>query len=119
MAELPDGGVAVTVTVYGAELVVAVVAMVKTDVTAAVPVTETDAGAALHVGRLTAPDGPVTAQVSATAPVNPPAGVTVRVDVALLPAATLAGLAAVAVRAKLIAEPVPVTVTAVEGLEAA
>ena len=31
----------------------------------------------VHVGRLTAPDGPVTEQVNGTFPVNPPLGVTV------------------------------------------
>ena len=31
----------------------------------------------VHVGRLTAPEGPVTEQVNGTFPVNPPLGVTV------------------------------------------
>lgn len=39
-----------------------------------------------HVGGLTAPAGPVTAQVRATAPVNPPLGVMVITEVAFPPA---------------------------------
>jgi hypothetical protein len=39
-----------------------------------------------HVGGLTAPAGPATAQVRATVPVNPPLGVMVIIEVAFAPA---------------------------------
>ena len=106
----PEGGVAVTVTVYAPTVVVAVVAMFKVAVPAVVSVIDTEVGAGVQVGRLVAPVGPVTVQVSATAPVNPPAGVTVNVEVAVPPAGKLAGLAAVAVRAMLGVGVPPVTV---------
>jgi hypothetical protein len=44
----------------------------------------------VQVGTSAAPDGPVTAHVSATLPVKPPLGVTVMVDVVAPPAATAA-----------------------------
>ena len=56
---------------------------------------EIEAGATEHTGRSMAPIGPATVAVSATLPVNPPVPVTVTVEVAAVPAATLieAGLA--------------------------
>ena len=54
---------------------------VSTSVCAAVLLIVTDGDARLHVAGLVAPDGPLTAQVRPTAPVNPPEGVTVIVDV--------------------------------------
>ena len=77
----------------------AVVATVNVDVTAAVLVTFADAGASEQVGKLTAPVGPVTAQVNATLPVNPPLGVVVIVEVVELPTVVVASV--VPVKAKL------------------
>ena len=54
---------------------------VATDVPAVAPVMETEAGLKATVGGLVAPEGPLTAAVRATLPVNPLAGVTVTVEV--------------------------------------
>ena len=84
----PGAGLASAVVV-----VVAVVATVRVAVPEAVPVIETGVVAPkLRVGALTAPAGEVvTAAVRATLPVNPPLGVTVRVEVfpVVAPAATV------------------------------
>ena len=63
----------------------AVVLMISDVVTAVAP--EITAGAAgKHVGMSTAPDGlSVTAQLNATVPENPPAGVTVMVEMPFAP----------------------------------
>jgi hypothetical protein len=74
---------AVTVAEYTLAGVAAVVATVSVDVAALVPVTV--AAGALQV--IPAGD-PVTAQVKFTAPVKPPVGVTVSVDVVLFPTCT-------------------------------
>jgi len=59
----------------------AVVVMVKVEVCAEAPLIVTDAGLRVQVAGSVAPLGPETEQVNATAPVNPPVGVTVIVDV--------------------------------------
>ena len=82
---------ALTATVYAPAVVVEVVATVRVLV-AATLVIVTDAGANEQVGSDIAPAGPVTAQLSATAPVNPPPGVTVIVLVPEAPGATAAKL---------------------------
>ena len=61
-------------------LLAAVVATVRVDVCAVAPLMVTDAGI-LHVAGSVAPVGPTTLQDRLTAPVNPPAGVTVMVEV--------------------------------------
>ena len=60
---------------------VEVVVTVSTEVTAPVPDTAGVAGFKPQVAGLTAPAGPVTEQARFTLPVNPPAGVMVRVEV--------------------------------------
>jgi hypothetical protein len=82
--------VPVTVTVYDPAVVAASVLTVSAPVTEVLP--EIAAGCvAEQVGRLDAPAGPVTEQVSTTVPRKPPAGVTVIVDVPFVPAVTLMG----------------------------
>jgi hypothetical protein len=58
---------------------------VSVAVTAELPETGVDP-LAEHVGASAAPDGPVTAQLRATLPVNPPLGVIVIAEVAFPPA---------------------------------
>jgi len=53
------------------------VAMLRVLVREVVPAIVTEVGLRAQVGMEVAPEGPVTAQVSATAPVNPPPGVMV------------------------------------------
>lgn len=72
-------------------MVVEVVAKVTVAVAAAVPVIVAVAGA--QVGAETAPDGPVTAQVRLTAPVNPPKGVTVMVASTEVPGLAMVSVA--------------------------
>lgn len=83
---LPD--VPLTVTVYDPAVVAASVLTVSAAVTELLPEIATGC-AAEQVGRLDAPAGPVTAQVSATLPRKPPVGATVIVDVPFVPAVTL------------------------------
>jgi uncharacterized membrane protein len=71
-------------------VVVDVVAAVSVEVTADVLVIEAEAGERVHVGTLVALEGEVvTAQLSATVPVNEFDGVTVMVAVVLAPALTV------------------------------
>jgi hypothetical protein len=94
--------------------VVAVVATVRTEVTAVVPVTSAVVGFSAQVAGLVAPEGPVTAQVRATSPVKPLDGVTLIVDVfpVVAPAVRLR-VVGLALSAKLAAV-VTVTVTMLE-----
>jgi hypothetical protein len=62
-------------------VVVEAVITVRVEVTAPVPVISGEAGFRLQVAGLTAPEGPVTEQARATAPVNPLDGVSVMVEV--------------------------------------
>ena len=74
--------VPVTVTAYAPAVVVAVVAAVKVAVTALALVTLTDVGLVVQVKGLLAPAGlVVTTQLRLTAPIKPPDGVTLIVDV--------------------------------------
>jgi hypothetical protein len=83
-------------------VVAGVVPKVKTSVCADVPLMVTEGVARLHVGRSLAPDGElVMAQVIATAPVNPPDGVTVMVEVLPVVAPGLTVMLLPLVRAKL------------------
>ena len=74
-------------------------------VTGVLPVTAIVSGLGVHV---TPGGNPVPAQLTCTLPVKPPLGVTVMVDIALLPAVTVTG---VAVRLK---EPEETTLTEME-----
>ena len=76
-----DPLVPVTIIVYMPPVVVAVVVTVRVEVTADVPVMSGVGGLRAQVAGLTAPDGPVTEQASATLPVNPLDGVRVIVEV--------------------------------------
>lgn len=58
---------------------------VRLTVTAELPETDVD-WLTEHVGTSAAPDGPVTAQLRATLPINPPLGVIVIAEVAFPPA---------------------------------
>src|SRR5580704_11250894 len=91
-------------------VVVGVVEIVAVVVTAAVlPLGMVIEGAA-QVGVWTSLAlAPLTEQAKVIAPLNPPAGVTVRVEVVVPPAAMDAGLAAEAVKVK-----APLTVTVIE-----
>jgi hypothetical protein len=87
-------------------VVLAAVAAVSVDVCAVVPLIVTEVGFRLHVGRLAAPEGEVvTAQVSATAPLNEFAGVTVMTAVLVEPGLTV--MAPLLVRVKLVLLPPP------------
>jgi hypothetical protein len=104
--------------------VVAVVATVRIDVAAAVPVRSAAGGFSAQVAGLVAPVGPVTAQARATLPVNAANGVTEMVEILPVsaPAAKLrvVGMAvtvkgttfAVTVVVSVIVPDTPVTVTA-------
>ena len=71
-------------------VVAAAVLTVSVAVAGALPVTETEAGT-VQVGRSVAPDGlAVRVHVKATLPVNPPPGVTVRVEFPLPPGVSAA-----------------------------
>jgi hypothetical protein len=91
--------------------VVAVVAIVRVEVTAAALVIVAEAGLRLQVAGLVAPDGPVTAHVNATVPVKPPDGVAVIVEVFPVVAPVLnVSVAGLLLRAKPAVGPVlPVT----------
>ncbi len=79
-----------------------VVFTVNTSVCAVVPLTVTDADARLHVGRSAAPVGEeLMVQLIATAPVNPPDGVTLIVEVLPVVAPGLTVILPLLVRAKL------------------
>lgn len=83
-------------------VVAGVVFTVNTSVCAVVPLMATDGAARLHVGRSLAPEGElVMEQVIATAPVNPPAGVTVIREVLPVVAPGLKLILPPLVRAKL------------------
>lgn len=83
-------------------VVAGVVLMVNTSVCAVVPLMVTDAVARPHVGGSTAPEGEVViAQVIATAPVNPPYGVAVIVEVLPVVAPGITAILPLLVRAKL------------------
>lgn len=107
-----------------AAVVAAVVVKVRVDVPAEAPVIETEAGESAQVAGALAAAG-ATVQVSATAPVNPPDGVTVMVEVlpvvapgltAMLPPFVRANAAAFTVTFTMVvcvrAPETPVTVTA-------
>ena len=84
------------------EVVAGVVLTVNMSVCAVAPLTVTDGVARPHVGRSLAPAGElVIAQVIATAPVNPPDGVTVMVEVLPVVAPGLTVTLLLLVRAKL------------------
>ena len=89
----------------------AVVDIVKVDVGAVVPLIVTEAGLRAQVAGSVAPLGPATVQVRAIAPVNPPDGVTVIVDVFPLIAPGLTLMLPLFVSAKLGAILVPLSVT--------
>jgi hypothetical protein len=80
-----DPDVPVTVTEYAPGVVVAVVVMVSVAVCAVVPLIVTEVGATAQVAGLAAAFD-VNAQLKLTGPINPPAGVTVMLEV--LPVAT-------------------------------
>jgi hypothetical protein len=84
------------------DVVAGVVLTVNASVCAVAPLMVTDAAARLHVGKSTAAVGEaVMVQVIATAPVNPPDGVTVMVEVLPVVAPGLKVMLALLVRAKL------------------
>jgi hypothetical protein len=93
----------------------AVVLMVTTSVCAVVPLMVTEAVARLHVGRSAAPAGEeLMAQLIATAPVNPPDGVTVIVELLPVVAPGITVMLPLLVRAKLgVGAAVTLTVTVV------
>jgi hypothetical protein len=103
-ATLPD--TPVTVTVKAPRVVVAAVVTVSVDVSADVPVIETDVGERLHPGAVGFERELVTAQVSPTVPVNEFDGVTVIVEVPLALGATVR-LAGEGERVKLVLLPPP------------
>ena len=85
---------------FKAAVVAAVVVRVRTDVPAVAPLIVTEAGERAQVAGSLAAAGAM-AQVSATAPVNPPDGVTVIVEVLLVVAPGLTVMPPLLVRAKL------------------
>ena len=99
---------------FTAAVVAAVVVRVSEEVCAVVPLIVTEAGESAQVAESLAAAG-VMAQVRATAPVNPPEGVTLIVEVLPVVAPGLAVMFPLLVRAKLgggaavtVIEPVPV-----------
>jgi hypothetical protein len=98
-----------------AALAAAVVLTVTVEVWAVAPLIVTEAGETLHVAGSLAAAG-LTAQVKATAPLNPPAPVTLMVEVLLVLAPGLTVMLPLLLRAKLGGTAFTVTVTALEAL---